>query len=308
MFGHPSHPKLSTSSLVCRPNWESEPNHWRHAPRLCYEQWPKMGQTPSTGRVLLQQQLPREHQDLTFWSTLWTTLSHTTELVWVGWKGYLWSWHCDRGRRESKANPCKYLDRPISSEELHWQEVPPLGIWSGSPSIPLSLPNERCMSLWHQREASSSLHWPISYHWLVWVVILSSGATIEAIGSSQRVSRIPTQKMSEAPDWCCGSRYHPIGARLDVQGISHQDSRPIRPSHPKQDYSVLQGSMEWPLWRWNHMGTSRLLAIQLPWVSSDEVTNSNLVAFCFLYISRWDSLLRGVGCNTPSYKNHNQGT
>jgi hypothetical protein len=39
-------------------------------------------------------------------------------------KGYRWSPHCDRGRRESESNPCKQLDCPISSEELHRQEVP----------------------------------------------------------------------------------------------------------------------------------------------------------------------------------------
>jgi hypothetical protein len=90
-----------------------------------------MGQTPSTSRVLVQQQLPREHQNVTFRITLWATLPHATELVWVRWKGYLWSRRCDRGRRESEANPCKHLDCPISSKELHRQEAPPLEIWSG---------------------------------------------------------------------------------------------------------------------------------------------------------------------------------
>jgi hypothetical protein len=39
-----------------------------------------------------------------------------------------------------------------------------------------------------------------SNHREVWTAILSSGATIEAIGNLQRVSRLPTQKMYEAPN------------------------------------------------------------------------------------------------------------
>jgi hypothetical protein len=46
------------------------------------------------------------------------TLPHTTKLVRVGRKGYLWSRHCDRGRREGEANPSKHPNRPILSEEL----------------------------------------------------------------------------------------------------------------------------------------------------------------------------------------------
>jgi hypothetical protein len=110
------------------------------------------------------------------------TLPHTTELVRVRRKGYLWSWHCDRGRRESEANPCKHLDFPISLEELHRQEVPPLGIWCEWSRIPSSLPNERCTSLQHKKKPNSPLHWPISYHRQVWANVLSSGATIEVSG------------------------------------------------------------------------------------------------------------------------------
>jgi hypothetical protein len=68
------------------------------------------------------------YQDVTFRSTLWMTLPHTTELVRARQKGYLWSRHCDRGRRESEGNSCKHLDCPISLEELHRQEEPPLRI------------------------------------------------------------------------------------------------------------------------------------------------------------------------------------
>jgi hypothetical protein len=71
-----------------------------------------MGQAHSTSWILIQQQLPREHQFVTFWSTLWMTLPHTTELVWVWRKGYLWSRHCDGGRREGEANPSKHPSRP----------------------------------------------------------------------------------------------------------------------------------------------------------------------------------------------------
>jgi hypothetical protein len=124
------------------------------------------------------------HQDVTFWSTLWMTLPYTAELVWVRRKGYLWPRYCDKGRREGEANLCKHHDYPILSKELRRQEAPPLRVWSGWSHIPSSFLNKRCMSLWHQGKASSPLHWSISYHQQVWTVILSSVATIEAIGSS----------------------------------------------------------------------------------------------------------------------------
>jgi hypothetical protein len=44
----------------------SQSNHRRYAPFLCSDWWSKLGQTPSTSWVLIQQQLPREHQDVTF--------------------------------------------------------------------------------------------------------------------------------------------------------------------------------------------------------------------------------------------------
>jgi hypothetical protein len=80
------------------------------------------------------------------------TLSHTTELVWVWQKGYLWSRHCDRGKREGEENPSKHPSRPVSSEELHWQEMQSLGIQSGWSRIPSSFPNERCTPLQYQRK------------------------------------------------------------------------------------------------------------------------------------------------------------
>jgi hypothetical protein len=53
MIGHPSHSKLSISSSDGRPDRGGEPNHWRHAPRICSEWWSEMGQTPSTSWVLI---------------------------------------------------------------------------------------------------------------------------------------------------------------------------------------------------------------------------------------------------------------
>jgi hypothetical protein len=162
-------------------------------------------------------------------------------LVWVRWETYLWPQHCDRGIREGGANPCKHIDCSILSEELHQQKSSPLEIWCWSSRIPLGFPNERCASLWHQRKASSSLHWSISYHWQVCNVVLPSGVIVEAIGSSQCVSCQPTQKMFVAPNRSGSWRYHPIKAILDIQGISYQDSGPTESSHSKQDHIVLQG-------------------------------------------------------------------
>jgi hypothetical protein len=70
------------------------------------------------------------------------TLLHTTKLVRVWWKDYLWSRHCDRGRRDSETNPSKHSSRPISSEELCRQETQSLGVSNGWSCIPSSLPNE----------------------------------------------------------------------------------------------------------------------------------------------------------------------
>jgi hypothetical protein len=192
------------------------------------------------------------------------TLPHATKLVRVGQKGYLWTRHYDRGIRECEANPIKHIDCPITSKELYRQEVSSPRIWSGWPRIPSSLPNDRCTLLRHQRKANLPLHRSVSYHQQVWVVILQSGATIKAIRSSQCVSHLPTQKMSEAPDWCCCWRYHPI----DIKGLSYQDFGPTRPNHPQQDHTVLQGSMEWSLGRWSHVEIWRLPTIQVHRVSS----------------------------------------
>jgi hypothetical protein len=42
--------------------------------------------------------------------------------------------------------------------------------------------------------------------------------------------------MSEAPNRYHSERHHPIGATLDKQGISYQDSVPTELNHSKQDY------------------------------------------------------------------------
>jgi hypothetical protein len=175
------------------------------------------------------------------------TLPHTAKLVWVRRTGYIWSRHRYRGRRESKTNPCKHPDCPIPSEKLHRQKAPSLEVWSGGSHIPLSLTNERCMSLRHQRKASSPLNRSVSHHQQVWAGVLSSGATIKAVGSTYCVPRLPTQWMYETSDWCGCRRHHSIGTRLDLQDPSHHDSRSTRPSHTQQDYSILQDIMEWSL-------------------------------------------------------------
>jgi hypothetical protein len=120
-----------------------------------------------------------------------TNISHSlsspitiVKLVRVRRMGYIWSWHCDRGRRECKINLCKHPDCPIPSEKLHRQKAPSLGVWCGKSRIPLSLPNERCTSLQHQRKDSSSLHRSVSHHRQVWADVLSSGATVKAVGST----------------------------------------------------------------------------------------------------------------------------
>jgi hypothetical protein len=56
------------------------------------------------------------------------TLPHTTELVRVWRKGYLWSRHCDRGKKEGKANPSKHSSHPVLLEELCRQEMQSLGV------------------------------------------------------------------------------------------------------------------------------------------------------------------------------------
>jgi hypothetical protein len=162
----------------------NQSNHRGYATCVCSERWADMGQASPTHGVLIQQQLSRKHQDVTFWITLWMTLPHTAKLVWVRRMGYIWSWHCGRGRRESKTNPCKHLDYPISLEELHQQEASSLRVWSGWSRVASNLPNERCTSLRHQRKASSPLHRFISHHQQVWSNVLSSGVTVEAIGGT----------------------------------------------------------------------------------------------------------------------------
>jgi hypothetical protein len=148
-------------------------------------------------------------------------MSYTTELVRVRWESYPWSQHYDRSRREGEANSHQHIDDPISLEELQRQKAPPLGIWSGWPCIPPSFSDERCTSLRYQGKACSSLHWSVSYHWQVWAIVLLSGAAVETIRSSQYVSCFPTQKISEAFDWCSDWRYYSSRARLDIQGLSH---------------------------------------------------------------------------------------
>jgi hypothetical protein len=139
------------------------------------------GPASPTHWVLIQQQLSRKHQDVTFWSTLWMTLPHTVKLVRDKQIGYIWSRHRDRGRRESKTNSCKHPDRPILSENLHWQKVSSLGVWSRGSHIPSSLPNEWCMSLRHLRQAGSPLYQYVSHHRQVWADVISSGATVKAV-------------------------------------------------------------------------------------------------------------------------------
>jgi hypothetical protein len=153
LFGHPFHPQFILSSPDGWINWASQSNHQRYAPCLCSERWSKMGPASPTRWVLIQQQLSRKHEDVTFWSTLWTTLSHIAKLVRDRWMSYIWSRHRDRGRRESKINSCQHPDCPIPSEKLHRQKASSLRVWSGGSHIPLSLPNERCTSLRHQKQA-----------------------------------------------------------------------------------------------------------------------------------------------------------
>jgi hypothetical protein len=121
---HPSYLKLSISSSDWRSDRSSESNPWRHASCMCPQWLPEVGPTSFTGRVL-QQQLPRKHQDVTFQSSLWMTLPHTAELVWVKRQSHIWPWHYDRGRRKGEADSCQHLDNSISSEELHWQKTSP---------------------------------------------------------------------------------------------------------------------------------------------------------------------------------------
>jgi hypothetical protein len=94
--------------------------------------------------------------------------------------------------------------------------------------------------------------------------------------------------------------------RLDLQDPSHQDSRPTRPSHTQQDYSILQDTLEWSLRRRSHVGTWRLPAIQLSRISSNEVTTQPpLIFLASITISGQDFLLRGEGCNTMCYGSPN---
>jgi hypothetical protein len=53
--------------------------------------------------------------------------------------------------------------------------------------------------VWHQREASSSLHWSVSYPWEVWTSDIPSGATAKIVRCAQRIPCISTQKKCLKP-------------------------------------------------------------------------------------------------------------
>jgi hypothetical protein len=55
---------------------------------------------------------------------------------------------------------------------------------------------------WYQREASPSLRLFVSHPREVWTSGIPSGTTSKPIRFSQRIPRIPTQKVSKASNWC----------------------------------------------------------------------------------------------------------
>jgi hypothetical protein len=84
---------------------------------------------------------------VTFWSTLWMTLSYATELVWVRRESCFCPRYHNRVWREGEANSCQHLDSTVPSKELHRRKASCLGIWSWWSCIPSSFLYERCMSL-----------------------------------------------------------------------------------------------------------------------------------------------------------------
>jgi hypothetical protein len=179
-----------------------------------------------------------------------------------------------------------------------------LRVWSGWSCIPLGLPNERCTLLRYQRKASSPLHWSVSYHRQVWAVILWCGATSDAIGSSQRVSCLPTQKVSEASNWCCyqtPSHWNPIWRTRHIpSGFSTNKSR----SHKTR----LRGST-----RSNGMTTPKMKRRRnmrnscYPTNPSSFHRGNQLTSFAFMHSlhSQGKISFKGEGCNTPCYRNPN---
>jgi hypothetical protein len=135
-----------------------------------------------------------------FYHTLWTILPYTLELVWIRWKSYLWSRYCDRSRREGETNQCQRLPNPVkrattTRDIMHWS----LKLVT---TYTFESLRWKMYVVWHQREASSSLHWSVSYPWEVWTSDIPSGATAKIVRCAQRIPCISTQKMSEAPDGC----------------------------------------------------------------------------------------------------------
>jgi hypothetical protein len=111
-----------------------------------------------------------------------------------------WSESGDRGRREGEAGSYKYIDCPVPLKELQWKKMSSLRVWSWWSHIPSGFSNERCTSIWHQRGSSLLQCWSVSHPWEVWASGIPSGTISKTVRCSQRISRIPTQRMSGVTD------------------------------------------------------------------------------------------------------------
>jgi hypothetical protein len=138
---------------------ESESNSWGYAPSLCVEVWWQMGQVPTVGRVLLEQQLLGESHNGTLWSSVWPPMQYTFEHDWAWWEDNLWAWLCHWGWTYSPSHSSIQFNptwRPSRLNKKAW-------VWNRRPRVPSCVTHVRCEEIWDQRLASKALDRPISH-------------------------------------------------------------------------------------------------------------------------------------------------
>ena len=79
-FGHTLEVQFSLSPVVRWSDWENQPDSWGYVESLCFARPVRLGQEATVCRILLQQQLSSQSEDVAIRSTLWEELQNSIAL------------------------------------------------------------------------------------------------------------------------------------------------------------------------------------------------------------------------------------
>jgi hypothetical protein len=256
--------QFSLSPIDRWSDWENQLDSWRYVESLRIARQVRLGQDATVCRILLQQQLSGQFEDVTVPSTLWEELQNSVALgptrrkVGVRFRYSAWVW------REHQNGSREFEDSTVQTAKLCWHPKKRIEFWSRRLCLLESVTHQRNQKVRSQRQASTLIHRTVPDSTKAWRSGISTQLARKSVSRTWCVSCVSAKEMLASTRRAVANRGPWSSGISDILWEANSDSRDSRSDHSKKHHPDVQSQMGPSLRRRSNLGKRGWFESQVP--------------------------------------------